>query len=320
MATKTIGIPRALFYYYLFPLWDVFFRELGYQVILSPPTDKRMVDLGIQRTVDEVCYPVKIYYGHVASLLDKVDYLFLPRLVSIQRKSYICPKFMGLPDMLKANFTGLPAVIDHTFDGSLREHDMRYDLEQLGLKLGHEHRKVKRACALSLAALDEYEKQLKQGQNPMTVLDSVKINCREKGFKVGLLGHGYNIYDPYASMNLIKKLGKLGVEAVTVENIDGNTVDQAAKILPKRIFWTLGHRVVGSAFHLEQREDIKGIIHVASFGCGPDSMVAELLERFLRRTGKKPLLCLTIDEHTGEAGMDTRLEAFIDMIARRKIS
>ena len=180
METKTIGIPRALFYYYLFPLWDVFFRELGYQVILAPTTDKRMVDLGIQKAVDEVCYPVKIYYGHVASLLDKVDYLFLPRLISIQRKSYICPKFMGLPDMIRANFSRLPAVIEHTFDGSRRKQGIKYDLEQLGLKLGHEPGAVKRACVKGLIALEEYQKALKQGQNPMTVLDSVKLVCREK--------------------------------------------------------------------------------------------------------------------------------------------
>lgn len=317
---KTVGIPRALFYYYLFPLWDVFFRELGYKVILSLATDKRIVNLGIEKAVDEVCYPVKIYYGHVASLLKKADCLFLPRLVSIQERSYICPKFMGLPDMIRANFPEHPEIIDHTFDGSRKGQSLSKDLEHLGRKLGHPPETVRRACAESIAALREYETKLKGGQNPMTVLDGARFGFGERKLKVALLGHGYNIYDPYASMNIIAKLARLGVEAITAESVDPAARDQAAEVLPKRMFWTLGHRILGSALYLEQRDDIAGIIHMASFGCGPDSLVAELLERLLKRRRRKPLLCLTIDEHTGEAGLDTRLEAFIDMIARRKIS
>lgn len=321
MSYRTIGIPKGLFYYYLYPLWETFFTQLGFKVILSPNTDKKIVDLGIQKAVDEVCYPVKIYYGHVASLIGRVDYLFLPRIISIQKKSYICPKFMGLPDMIRANFDGLPEIIDQKFDDSQRDSGLDDDFMEMGLKLGFEKSKVKQAYLQALAKLSAYQSEMQQGAHPMQILDGFKLPVRSGNLmKIGLLGHGYNIYDSYASMNIIKKLNNLGVEVITAEMVPEKIINEAAKVLPKRIFWTLGHQVVGSAFYLTTKEDIAGLIHVASFGCGPDSMIGEIVERFIRRSGQKPILTLTIDEHTGEAGLDTRLEAFIDMISRRNIS
>lgn len=321
MNHKTIGIPRALFYYYLFPLWDTFFRELGFRVILSPCTDKRIVNLGTEKAVDEVCYPVKIYYGHVASLTDQVDYLFLPRIISIEKKNYICPKFMGLPDMIKACFSDLPPIIDQKFDDSKKDTGMYADFLALGQKLGFTQKAIKNAYLQAARQWDEYKTIMHNGSHPMQILDGFKATVKgEKPIKIGLLGHGYNIYDRYASMNIVKKLHDLGVEIITAEMIPDRVIDEAAGILPKRVFWTLGHKVVGSALYLITRDDVAGLIHVASFGCGPDSMIGEMLQRLLRRRGQKPLLTLTIDEHTGEAGLDTRLEAFIDMISRRKVS
>ena len=86
MNRARIGIPRALFYYYYFPLWQSFFQNLSLEVIPSPKTDKELVDLGVQKTVDEVCFPVKIFFGHTILLASKVDYLFVPRLISVNPK------------------------------------------------------------------------------------------------------------------------------------------------------------------------------------------------------------------------------------------
>ncbi|AYO30678.1 hypothetical protein D2962_08620 [Biomaibacter acetigenes] len=69
-----------------------------------------------------------------------------------------------------------------------------------------------------------------------------------------------------------------------------------------------------------ENKKIDGIIHVASFGCGPDSLIGELLEHRVMREYKVPFLYLTLDEHSGEAGFDTRLEAFLDILEGRKVS
>jgi hypothetical protein len=108
---KTVGMPRGLFYYYYYPWYKTFFNDLGARVILSSPTTRITVDQGINMAVDETCFPIKVYFGHVQELCQyDLDYLFVPRIVSVEARSYICPKFMGVPDMIRASIK-LPMVI-----------------------------------------------------------------------------------------------------------------------------------------------------------------------------------------------------------------
>jgi predicted nucleotide-binding protein (sugar kinase/HSP70/actin superfamily) len=105
-----IGIPRALLYYYYFPLWKTLFEELGAQVVVSDISSREIIDEGVKEAVPEICVPIKIYIGHILNLLSKdVDYVFVPRFTSIRKGEFFCPKFMGLPDMIKHS---LPQVED----------------------------------------------------------------------------------------------------------------------------------------------------------------------------------------------------------------
>src|SRR5690606_37052686 len=220
--------------------------------------------------------------------------------------------------MIRASFPNLPPLLDQTFDDSKKDIAWHDGFQELGQKLGCAAKDVRQAYRRAFARWKEYQAQLLEGRHPLELLDGFKPRVKgEDPVKIGLLGHGYNLYDRYASMNIVKKLHDLGAEVVTAEMVPDQVINEAAGLLPKKIFWTLGHKVVGSALHLAGRTDVAGLVHVASFGCGPDSMTGEILQRLLRRHGQKPLLNLTIDEHTGEAGLDTRLEAFMDMINRR---
>ncbi|MCK4326758.1 hypothetical protein KAW55_08400, partial [bacterium] len=111
-----IGIPRSLLYYHYFPLWKSFFEELGLEVVLSSPTNKKILENGVKKAVDDACLPVKLYFGHVMELADKVDYIFVPRLVSVEEDAFTCPKIIGLPDMLRASLDKLPPLLDTCFD------------------------------------------------------------------------------------------------------------------------------------------------------------------------------------------------------------
>lgn len=321
MSTKTIGIPRALFYYYLFPLWESFFRELDFKVILSRKTDKTLVDLGVQKSVDEVCYPVKIYYGHLASLITEVDYIFLPRLISIEKGNFICPKFMGLPDMVKANFQQLPSLIEEDFDLRRNKNGLVCSLKAIGEKLGIGTVKTERAIKEAIITQSKYEQKLQSGFTPLELLEGYqkKGSPGKEQMEIGLVGHGYNIYDTYASLNIIKKLENMNIKVITPEMLHTRIIEESSAIFPKSMYWTLGKKSVGSSLYIGESKHTAGLIYLTSFGCGPDSMLCELIERIIRRKGEKPFLNITIDEHTGEAGLDTRLEAFIDMIARRRI-
>ena len=320
-----VGIPRALFYYYYFPQWKKFFENLGAEVVVSPQTNKKIMDDGVRAAVDEACLPVKIYYGHVINLRDRVDLIFTPRLISMERRAFICPKFMGLPDMIKSGIGDLPGIIDTTFDMSRRDSALKDSVLDVGQHFTSDKRRIMEAWQDASVYYDGYIYLTENGFLPVEAMDiqddPKNVNHSEdRGLVIAVLGHGYNIYDDFISMNLIKKLRSMGCSVVTPDTIPHTVSENEAAALPKRMFWSLGKRIIGAALHFAGREDINGFIYLQAFGCGPDSMIADLTERYVRRRRKVPFQTLTMDEHTGEAGIQTRIEAFVDMIEWRGIS
>lgn len=333
-----VGIPRALLYYQYVPLWKRFFEELGAEVVISGPTNKATVDRGVKQTVDEACFPVKLYFGHVLDIAEKVDFLFVPRLISVEEKAYICPKFLGLPDMVRHGIPGLPRLISPDVNLHKGERQVYKSAWEVGKEFTNLPWKIYRAYHRAHEQYRKYQNLLLQGLLPADALAylevltspgnvsegenfSTELACSletgEPTLTVAVISHPYNIYDEHASMGLLGKLSEMGVRVLTPENVDSETIRLQSEKLPKRLFWTMGRKLVGAAFHYLERGDVDGIIHLAAFGCGPDSFTGELIEREIRRRGSKCYLNLTIDEHTGEAGVITRLEAFLDMMRRR---
>ncbi|HZK44031.1 MAG TPA: acyl-CoA dehydratase activase-related protein [Syntrophomonadaceae bacterium] len=317
---KKVGIPHSLFYYYHYPLWKTFFADLGAKVVTSPATNRLIIDQGINLAVDELCFPIKSYYGHVMELsYQPLDYIFIPRLVSIEHKGYICPKFMGLPDMIKASIPNLPEVIDITIDLSKSDKTLNKDIIKLGQLFTHNKRLIKDALEHATNEFYLCRSLTKQGY---TMAEAIKIwegeeitYSQESEITIGVLGHGYSLYDEMLSMDIVNKLRNLKCRVVLPEYLEREKVENAAATIPKRVFWTLGRKMVGSALHMEEIQEVDGIIYLACFGCGPDSLIGEIIER---KIIDKPFMLLTIDEHTGEGGIMTRLEAFCDMLHRRR--
>jgi predicted nucleotide-binding protein (sugar kinase/HSP70/actin superfamily) len=134
---------------------------------------------------------------------------------------------------------------------------------------------------------------------------------------IAVIGHVYNLYDSYINMELLDKLRNNGVNIITIDMIDEEIINEKCSTLPKRMFWNFGRKAIGSVMHILDRDDIDGVIYLMSFGCGIDSFICDLAERKVRRESNIPFIVLTIDEHSGEAGMNTRIEAFLDMIRWR---
>lgn len=317
---KKVGIPRGLFYYYYYPLYKTFFSDLEAQVILSPKTNRTTIDQGINSAVDETCFPIKVYFGHVKELCSyELDYLFVPRLVSIEHRSYICPKFMGVPDMLRATINNLPPLIDITVDLSRSDRSFRDQVHKTGKLFTKKRSTINDAYEHGKQELEYCRAIASQGYTMAEAIDIWQgediAEQLDGNLRIGVLGHGYSLYDEAISMNIIKRLREMGCTVILPEALAIDQVEQEAKTMPKRIFWTLGRKMVGSALRMEKMVDIDGIIYVACFACGPDSFIGEIIERKLN---KKAYMLIVIDEHTGEGGLITRLEAFCDMLRRRR--
>ena len=328
MAIK-VGIPRALLYYRLYPLWKTFFNSLGIEVVVSGKTTKKLLKEGLRYAPDEACLSIKVAFGHVKDLLEKVDYLFLPRLVSLERGTYICPKFIGFPDMIRSAFDNLPSLIDTSFDLRRRPSNLFRPLYRIGRVFKESFFTIYRAYKKAKEEESRYLSSLRKGNllpevlscwegNPPPLLNTHLKSKSGGGLCIALVGHPYNLYDSFVNLNIIKKLMDLGARVIAPEMVEPSQVKKEADKIPQEVYWSLGREIVGASFYLLESESIDGLIHLGSFGCGPDSFLRELIADRVKRYPDVAYLSLILDEHTGEAGIVTRLEAFIDLIERRK--
>lgn len=327
-----IGIPRGLFYYQYFPLWKVFFEELGAEIIISDYSNKNILDAGVKNCVDEACLPVKLFHGHVLNIKGRVDYLFIPRYTSISKKEYICPKFGGLPDMVRNSLRNLPPIIDTEINLRKSKGNSLKAAMEIGLFFTDDRRSIRNAYNKAVYEYKKYRQKLSLGVLPNDILRGKSTLCvikndkisptsaysENKKLNIALIGHVYNVYDNFINMDLISKLRKNNINIITTENINRDVIREKSHQLNKRMFWNFGKKAIGTALHILDRDDIDGIIYVMSFGCGIDSFICDMAERRIRKNSNIPFIILTIDEHSGEAGMDTRIEAFIDMIRWRE--
>lgn len=301
-----------MLYFDYAPLWQGFFRALGCQVVVSPPTSVDTANHGVRVTCDEVCYPVKVLHGHVLQLVGQVDALFIPKVVSVQPGTYSCPKLIGLTDMVRHTIPNLPPVIEPTINLRLGWRGVYRALRAAAADITHNPWRVYWAFQAGLADWNDYRRQCQTGRLPGQPLGQIR-----QGRPVAVIGHPYNLYDSCLNLGLLQQLQQRGYQVYTPEMLPDRVIDRANRQLRKPLFWSLGRRVMGGALHFSERADIRGIIHLSSFGCGLESLVADMAERAARRFGK-PYMLLTLDEHSGEAGVLTRLEAFLDMLEWRE--
>ena len=166
------------------------------------------------------------------------------------------------------------------------------------------------------AELADYERLMLNGATPLEALNGNGPPPADYQYSIGLIGHPYNIYDNYVSMSIIEKLRARGINVLTQDMVCKEELDRIAKGFSKPMFWSFGKKIMAASSYLIDQRNVRGIIYLVAFGCGLDALVGDLVERRVRKMGV-PFCMITIDEHTGEAGVDTRLEAFIDMLEWR---
>jgi len=315
-----VGIPGGLLYYRYGRLWNSFLHALGAEVVESGETTRSILTSGVSKAENESCLAVKVFYGHVLALKEEVDALFVPRLVSVKKKTHTCPKMLGLPDMARAAAGEGITIISPTIDfqsGLWHNYRAVYSLGRIftsnplriigaGITAWREHRLYLERLTLGLD-----HKSALEGE-------AGSLLCEGRELRIGVIGHHYNVYDTFTTMSLLERLGSMGVDVVTADMVPEKLRDEELKRLPKDIYWSYEQEVAGAILACSRHRLVDGIIFMISFPCGPDSIIRVLCEQENRAMGSVPMLTLIMDEHTGEGGFLTRIEAFVDMLRRKK--
>lgn len=321
-----IGIPRGLGYYLYYPFWYGFFTDLGFKVKVSGKTNKRLVARGSALLVPETCLPVKIYIGHVLDLLDKgVDVIYSPSVQSVAHKVYNCSKLRGLPDLVRNVVRQDFTLIEPTLDKSAKKQGLYTYLYDSVEPLGITNKKlIKKASKAGWVCQNKYNELMQKGaryQDAIAVATGRKGSCdlpeNKHQITIAVCSHNYNLFDEHFSMRVIDKLDTLGVNVKVPDSLTTEQKLKGIENLGAVLYWANEYEMTGFAGHYIYSDNVDGLITMTAFGCGPDSLMIERITRHCKRA-KKPLLNLTIDEHTGEAGFITRLEAFTDMLLRSK--
>lgn len=296
-----IGIPRSIYYYYFGDLWFDFFKKLKCEVIISPKTNKEIMDLGIKYATDEMCVSMKNYLGHVAYLKDKCDYILVPRIDNYGIDNQTCTNFLATYDIINNLFDKQILNYNVCLTNNETEKD---GLVKLGIQLGFNKEFVKRVYD---EAKEYFEQQSERKiRKNMTKLKSDKT-------KVLIVGHPYNVHDDYIGKPIINYLLKQDIELIYSDLFNSNMTNKVSRALSNELYFKYNKENIGSIYLAQNMID--GIIFLTSFPCGPDSLVNELVMRKI----KLPYLNLIVDDMDSMTGLETRLESFLDILERRSI-
>ena len=294
-----IGIPKSLLYYKYYDLWDTFFNELGCRVIYSPNSNKEILEDGKNLVVDESCLAMKINMGHIKYLVDKCDYILIPRTPCLKKDETTCTNFYALYDLC-ANLFDVK-ILNYNIDVERGETEKK-GFMKVGLELGFKNKDIRKAYKKALET-SRYE------ASKRVILN--KRNLKKKDpLKILLVGHPYNVYDELVGMPIIKFLENENIEIIYAHQND--KYEHAYKKISKTLYWTFNKELVNGVVSYEKKVD--GIILLTVFPCGPDSLVNEVIIGSV----KKPIINIIIDELNSQTGLETRLESFVDILASSK--
>ena len=334
-----IGFPRALYHFDYFPFWAGFFHRLGIELVTSPPTHRQIMEQGLKKASDETCLPLKLMAGHIQALTN-VDAIFLPRMVSVEEKTYNCPKFLGIPEsLLPAVPPGIP-VLTVVLNWRKGKRQVLRDLQDFGIPLGKKKSEIRKAFIEGQEWQQRYKDSKGAGWNfedsfleieratkGLTMSESApkassipsipSMGKDTDRLRISLVGHSYLTLESYANLNILRRLREKA-EVELTEHVNQEDVNVQLQGLRKTFFWSHAKQIYGSGNKFVKDSEVDGVIYLSCFGCGTDSMVQEMLARIALEQ-HKPYMVVTLDEHSGEAGLVTRLEAFLDMVERRKI-
>jgi predicted CoA-substrate-specific enzyme activase len=307
-AGPSVGVPRALFVYDYAPLLIGFLNALGTRVVLSSNTTKEIIERSVELSYSDSCFPLKLLHGHAASLSD-VDYILYPCAIRLGKKEgdenqkYTCPLVQASPFIIRQSIDLKERFLIPVIDFSRGDDDVIDSLADIAAKMGFSRSKGRKAALAGIEAQQKFE------SNKQAVGKKLLRQLRKSG-KLGvvLFARSYVSQDSGANLGIAEKLAQIGVVPVPLDFLPLDSIDP--KQYSDRPYWLYESKQIAGAAITASDPQLYGLV-LTNFGCGPNSFVTKMVEDIM---GGKPLGQLEIDEHAAEAGIVTRLEAFVDTI------
>lgn len=306
---KSIGISRSLLVNNLFPLYSNFFKSLGYNVI----TPTRALPSGQARQGASFCYPVELAHGLMEDLLrHEPDFVFLPQVKGLPPAgrdivSVTCPLVQGEPYYLQAAFPLLQEMKDKgrlltpVLDFSDGYKAREKEFVSLGMALGASRLESKAAYQLAVSSQEKFMKDLKQQGSKL--LEELAANPEKKALV--LFGRSYNAFSALANMSIPHKFASRGWKIIPCDSLPFAEEESF-----ENMYWYSGQMILQAARLVRKHPQLFGV-YITNFSCGPDSFLVGYFREIMEN---KPSLTLELDSHTSDGGIDTRIEAFLDII------
>ncbi|MBM4446073.1 MAG: hypothetical protein FJ023_01810 [Chloroflexi bacterium] len=304
----SVGIPRALLIYDYAPLLIAFLNTLNVKVTISSKTTKEIMERAVELSYTDSCFPLKLLHGHLASFTD-VDYILYPCTTRLGKKEgdenqkYACPLIQASPFITREALDLGERLLIPILDFSRGYADAISNLADVAVKLGFSKSEGKKAALASIKAQQRFEAD-------KAALGRKLLKKLHKSDQLGvvLFARSYMSQDSGANLGIAEKLAQLDVVPIPLDFLPLDSVNP--KEYSDRPYWSCEGKHIAGAAIVASDAQLYGLV-LTNFGCGPNSFILRIVEDIMRT---KPLGQLEIDEHAAEAGIVTRLEAFVDTV------
>lgn len=312
---KTVGIPFVLMIHKFFPMANAFFTSLGFNVILTEPTNEETIRLSQQLAQGETCYPVKLIYGHMQQLIEqKVDYIFLPTIHTMKHEKshvkhnygcvYMQTAAVSVARALELEKYGIK-LLSPVFDLDFGQEAMAGAMVGLGKVLGIPKPFCAKALLAGAMAVRRHTAAVeKKGKE---LLDSLSPSDRV----LVLITRNYGISDPILNMGIPRLLLERGYKVITLSHLPAHSLDISGEY--ENLFYPFGQHILSGAKIIAAHPNLYAV-YLTNHGCGPDTMLSHL---FRQEMGDKPYLQIEVDEHFSNVGVITRIDAFLNSLEHR---
>lgn len=317
------------------PFMDYFLQSLGYEVIHGKTT-RKVVEDGTLLGVNEQCVAAKIALGQAVQLKERCDKLLAPYIKSVRERTWTCPKWLGLPDILKTvvpeelilsptcdSFPdiGFLRIIKRVTNPTLAGNIAKVrrigftPLETMGLELA-KMLEIDPLTAIKITTEAQHEQDNFWQKVQKEAFEKYAVDTHPKS--VGIIGHPYLLSDNHLNFKLLERISNLGIRVLTADSVPPEVKEEYAKMYQRKpIFWSTHRQLLGALLYWINKGMIDGVIFLTGVMCGPDSAMELVQDRICKESNLMSTR-IKLDEHAGEAGLKTRIEAFVDTLPNKR--